>query len=214
MKVKHGEAAYERDSVLFGEVEYSWPVLTALLWIAARNGGRLSVLDFGGALGSSYYQNHRFLERLPEVHWSIVEQPSFVACGKRDFADERLRFYDNIEACLAERKPQVLLLSSVLQYLERPYELLHGVRDRFPSVIVDLTPVHGGPRDRLTVQTVPPTIYTARYPCWIFSEAAITDALAHDFATVAAFDSHIGQDIRVGRMRARYRGFILERKGG
>ena len=40
LKVKHGEAATERDSVLFDQIEYAWPVLAGLMWAAARTGGR------------------------------------------------------------------------------------------------------------------------------------------------------------------------------
>ena len=50
LKVKNGEAVYERDSVLFDHIEYSWPVLSGLMWVAARNNGRLNVLDYGGSL--------------------------------------------------------------------------------------------------------------------------------------------------------------------
>src|ERR1700750_1379436 len=37
LKVKNGEAVYERDSVLFNKVQYSWPLLSALMWIYAQN---------------------------------------------------------------------------------------------------------------------------------------------------------------------------------
>jgi hypothetical protein len=43
LKVKHGEAAAERDSVLFDQIEYAWPVLAGLMWAAARSSGRLNV---------------------------------------------------------------------------------------------------------------------------------------------------------------------------
>src|SRR3954454_17330299 len=33
LKVKSGEAVYERDSVLFDKIQYSWPLLSVLLWI-------------------------------------------------------------------------------------------------------------------------------------------------------------------------------------
>ena len=72
LKVKYGVAPYERDSVLFDEVQYSWPVTAGLMWVAARNGGRLSVLDFGGSLGSSYFQNREFLEGIPDLRWSVA----------------------------------------------------------------------------------------------------------------------------------------------
>src|SRR5262244_902114 len=46
LQVKHGQAAYERDSVVLAEIQYSWPLLAGLLWVAAQSGGRLNVLDF------------------------------------------------------------------------------------------------------------------------------------------------------------------------
>ena len=96
-KVKNGEAVYERDSVLFDKVQYSWPLLAGLLWIAAQKENRLNLVDFGGSLGSTYYQNRKFLSHLMEVHWSIVEQKKFAECGKRDFENDHLKFYDDLD---------------------------------------------------------------------------------------------------------------------
>jgi putative methyltransferase (TIGR04325 family) len=206
-EVHEGRAVYERDGVVFDHIEYSWFLLSALLWVAARNGGKLDVLDFGGALGSTYRQNARFLKAL-EVRWNIVEQPRFVESGKKHFAG--LHFYDSIDACLRDASPQVAVLSSVLQYLERPREILEQLGN-IPFVVIDLTGVHAGPRDRLTVQTVPPEIYPASYPCWIFSEARLRQDLQRSHSIVAESDSHIGNHIRIGNLRAGYRGFILEK---
>jgi putative methyltransferase (TIGR04325 family) len=36
LKVKTGEAVYERDSVLFEKIEYSWPLLASLMWVATK----------------------------------------------------------------------------------------------------------------------------------------------------------------------------------
>ena len=57
LKVKNGESVYERDSVIFDQIEYSWPILTGLMWAAAQNSGCLKVLDFGSSLGSSNLEN-------------------------------------------------------------------------------------------------------------------------------------------------------------
>jgi putative methyltransferase (TIGR04325 family) len=46
LKVKNGEAVYERDSVIFDQNEYSWPVLTGLMCAVAQKSGCLKVLDF------------------------------------------------------------------------------------------------------------------------------------------------------------------------
>lgn len=171
LKVKNGEAVYERDGVLFDKIEYSWPVLSGLLLAAALDKGRLSVLDFGGSLGSSYFQNRKFLKHLSFVSWNIVEQPHFVDEGKKYFEDEVLHFYYDIEECVKDQKPNVLLLSSVIQYIEKPYEMLERLLFfKFPVVIVDRTLFHTKPGDRITIQIVPPWIYEASYPCWLLDE--------------------------------------------
>lgn len=59
-KVLRGEAAYERDSATFAQLALPYPLLAVLLRVAARNSGRLSILDFGGSLGSTYFQCRGF----------------------------------------------------------------------------------------------------------------------------------------------------------
>jgi putative methyltransferase (TIGR04325 family) len=85
LKVKNGEAVYERDSVLFDHIEYSWPLLSGLMWVAAANGGTLNVLDYGGSLGSTYFQNRTFFSELKSVRCNIVEQPDHVKEGSKYF---------------------------------------------------------------------------------------------------------------------------------
>lgn len=171
LKVKRGEAVFERDSVIFDQPEWPWPVLACLLKIAAGNGGRLSVLDFGGALGSTYFSCRRFFTPLAALRWSVIEQPAYVACGRQEFQDDQLHFYHSLDDCLAHERPDVLLLSSVLQYLPTPHETLRALLAcRMRQIIIDRTAFNNGARDRLTVQTVPEWIYRASYPAWFFTE--------------------------------------------
>jgi len=37
LKVKKGEAVYERDSILFNCIHYAYPLLAGLMWGAARS---------------------------------------------------------------------------------------------------------------------------------------------------------------------------------
>ena len=62
-KVRDGLAVYERDSVIFDEIQYDWQFLSCLLLIANVT-QRLNVVDFGGALGTSYRQNKSFLDKI------------------------------------------------------------------------------------------------------------------------------------------------------
>jgi putative methyltransferase (TIGR04325 family) len=172
LKVKNGEAAYERDSAIFDEIHYSWAILSGLMWTAARYGGRLDVLDFGGSLGSSYFQNRKFLSGLSEVHWSVVEQPHFVDCGREFIQCDCLHFYSTIEECLLEKDPNVVLLSGVLSYLSDWLSLLQTVLDkRISTIMVDRTPFVLDGKERITVQTVPEWIYSAAYPCRFLDES-------------------------------------------
>lgn len=171
LKVKRGEAAYERDSVLFDQVEHSFPLLAGLLRAAVRQQGELVILDFGGALGSTYFQCRGFLAPLKRLVWCIVEQPAQVACGKSDFESPELQFYASVEECLAAHRPDVLLLSSVLQDPPAPYQTLEELAQQgIPRIIIDRTAFLDDDRERLTVQHVPASIYEASYPAWFLSE--------------------------------------------
>src|SRR3972149_5831251 len=90
-KVVSGQAAFERDSVVFDKIEYSFPVLAGLLRAAAEHDGRLSVLDFGGSLGSSFRQCQTYLSVLRALDWHVVEQERFVRLGRERFETEQLR---------------------------------------------------------------------------------------------------------------------------
>ena len=142
-------------------------------------------MDFGGSLGSSYYQCKTFLSGLDNLQWSIVEQPHFVSCGKELFADETLKFYETIDDCLKVQQPDVVLLSSVLQYLEKPYDLLESIiKHKFSYIIFDITPFHNGSHDIITIQQVPEVIYSADYPCWIFSLDKFMKFLDNEFKSL------------------------------
>jgi len=167
LAVKRGEAAFERDSVRFAAPE-PWPHLRVLERAAIANGGRLRVLDFGGSLGSTYFQCRRDLANLAELRWAVVEQPAFVACGKSELENDQLRFFDSVEAA-APGPPDVALLSSVLQYLPDPGAIARRIAAVKPAtILIDRTPAHDRAEDAIWVQHVPPAIYRASYPFRVF----------------------------------------------
>jgi putative methyltransferase (TIGR04325 family) len=210
LKVKNGEAVHERDSVLFDEIQYAWPLLAGLMWVAAQAKGRLNVLDFGGSLGSTYFQNRAFLHSLPDVRWNIVEQPKYVDVGKKWFEDEHLKFYPHINDCLAHAQPNMVVLSGVLQYLERPYDKLRELLElHCDHIIIDRTPFWDGLTDMLCVQNVPPSIYPASYPSWIFSTSRFHAYLKETWQIMTEFDSF---DSLKAPVRAIWQGVILERR--
>lgn len=193
LRVQGGSAKYERDSVLFQEIQYSFPLLAGLLRAAVENKNCLTVLDFGGSLGSTYFQCRQFLSSLPDLTWCIVEQRNFVETGLQYFQSDDLRFYFSIGECLEKHHPNVVLLSSVLQYLDDPYSWLDTMMDVGANYLIfDRTPFSSIDEDRLCIQTVPPEIYPASYPCWIFSEKKIKNRLREKYKEILTFDGADG----------------------
>ncbi len=191
-KVIAGEAAYERDSVLFDEFSYEWSLLAGLMLGAARNSGSLSVLDFGGALGSTYFQNRAFLKYLTHVSWNVVEQPHYVKAGLENIQNKHLNFYSSIEKCIIEQDPKLLLLSSVLQYLSDPIDVINILlKGNYSIIIIDRTFfVNSGDSDRICIQHVPSSIYAASYPCRFFAKDKLFNSFTNaGYAIVAEFDS-------------------------
>jgi putative methyltransferase (TIGR04325 family) len=185
LKVRSGQAAFERDGVAFDRPDFNFPLLACLLRVATESGNRLRVFDFGGSLGSTYHQCRPFLSGVGEVCWTVVEQPAFVECGRREFEDGRLQFRDSLDA--VSGPVDAILLSSVLQYLAEPFAVL----DRLTAtgaqwLIVDRALLIQTDRDALTVQHVPESIYGApvSYPAWLLSRSRLLTRLGSDWELV------------------------------
>lgn len=189
IKVKNGEFKYERDSVLFEEKQYSFGLLTGLLLSALDNNCELDVLDFGGSLGSTYFQN-RDIQGFKSINWSIVEQPNFVKCGKEYFENNELKFYYDIDECLKYRSPKVVILSSVLQYLENFDDIISKMNNqKIGYIIIDRTTFINGGSHRIVKQVVPESIYKASYPVHLFRYDEFISAFSN-YEVVMDFDSY------------------------
>lgn len=210
IEVREGRAAYERDSVLFDDAEYAWPLVAGLLRVAAANDGRLDVLDFGGSLGSTYFQNRALLSGLSHLSWTVVEQPEHVRVGREEFETEVLGFAASIGEAVERRLPNVVVLGSVLQYLPEPHTTFAELASLpLDNIIVDRTPFIDADGDRLCVQQTDPWIYDATYPCWLMAHGPFVSRAAElGFSVVAEFPTI---DTLEGPVPVTYRGMILER---
>ncbi|MCB0803365.1 MAG: methyltransferase, TIGR04325 family [Bacteroidetes bacterium] len=207
-KVEHGEAVFERDSVLFFEEDFNWPFLTSILYVASKNESQLNVIDFGGSLGSSFFQNQKFLSGISSLNWNVIEQNHFVEIGKNEFQNNQLKFYYTIDECFQEQKPNCLLFSSMLQYVENPYQLLEGVlKYNFETIIIDRMPFNTKKANRICVQKVNPEIYDASYPCHLLEKESFVNFFRkNNYNLHAEFSAIDGDGIDYT-----YKGFIFER---
>lgn len=174
LKVKNGEAACERDSVVFDKIQYSWPLLASLMWVAAKNKGKLTVLDFGGSLGSTYFQNKKYLDLIPNLSWNIVEQKHYVEAGNSKIASDKLKFYETIDDCISQNKINVVVLSGVLDLIENPYEVLDKLfLLDIQNIILDRSAFFQSDfdnfNDKIVLQIVPKSIFKAKLPFRILS---------------------------------------------
>jgi putative methyltransferase (TIGR04325 family) len=213
LKVKNGQAIYERDSVLFDKVQYAWPLLASLENIALKNNSSLCLIDFGGSLGSSYYQNRHFFKELKFLKWIVVEQKHFVDCGKQEFKDEYLDFAYTMEEAMQREKVNCLLLSSVLPYLPHPTEWIEKFCSyNFEYIIVDRTGFITADAHTLTIQNVPEQIYDASYPCWFFNEEKFIQQFSNKYEIITDFDDQFTASVQVNGNRGYWKGFYLKKK--
>ena len=176
-EVAAGRAAYERDTVLFHEPAADPLLLGELETLALSRPRGLRVLDFGGALGSTWFQHRAFLRKLPPVSWHIVEQPKIAARGRLEFSGSGLTFHDSLDSALDQGPPDLVLISSVLQYLPDPWSALARL-SALPAEtwLITRTPFTDTlATDTIVVQHVPAAIYRASYSAWVFSTAAFED---------------------------------------
>lgn len=199
LKVKKGVAKFERDSVCFYEEEFRWPTLSCLLAVAAKSGGRLNVMDFGGSLGSFYFQHKKIFSGLKRVRWAVVEQKHYVEVGRNEAADDVLEFYDTISECLKYGSVDAVLCSSVLQYLKDPYEILTLIAQaNIKFLILDRTPFTESVCDRITMQYVPKNIYKATLPLWLFSESKFNSVMKQlGYTKVLEFSCEEGANLGI-----------------
>lgn len=163
-KVRKGEALYEQDGICFYEVNNNYELLAALLYVRGCL-ERFSVLDFGGALGSTFFRYRKLLQEL-EATWCVVEQKHYIDRGREKVPE--IPFYYTMDEALASPDcPNVLLLSGVLQYLDEPYRWFADMLAKgFDYIILDETAFNTdeAAKNKVMLQHVPASIYKAIYP--------------------------------------------------
>ena len=209
--VVSGKAAYERDGVVFDEPTYPYPLIALLLRAATENNNKLTVLDFGGSLGSTYYQCRSFLQGVCDLNWCVVEQSHFVEAGNKNFANDVLSFHDFIADSLEHHNPNVVLFSGVLQYLPEPFAILQeAISSKADYIVIDRNPFIEYGKTMLSLQKIPKQIVEASYPVWLFNEQEFKQVFVEKYDEIASFDA-IDATIGQGRLTSNFKGVIFKR---
>jgi putative methyltransferase (TIGR04325 family) len=210
--VRNGKAAYERDGVLFAQPNDPYPLIAALMHAATFANGSLRVLDFGGALGSSYFQCRHWLNHLPTMDWCVVEQPHFVAMGNEQLANHHLRFVESI-AQTASQPFDVALFSGVLQYLPTPMEILRQAIAAKPRyIIIDRTPTINATHDQIRIQKqTSRRLAPSSYPIHLFTQATLMQVATWGYRLLSRFDA-VDEPMGGIGSRVDFKGYIFERE--
>lgn len=213
LKVRDGKALFERDSVLYYDKIYNWSLLAILLKIASERNNRLDLVDFGGSLGSVYFQHKEFLNCLKQIKWNIIEQEHFVTYGKKHFSNSELNFYYDLEECMKKETPDVLLASSFIEYVKDPFAIITKVMNAgFEYLIFDRTSFIEAIDHKILVQKVSPMIYDASYPLWAFNYHKFIRFFAKKYDLIISFDSYCHTDIFIDNFRLYWKGILLRKK--
>lgn len=209
-----GLYAYERDSVTFSQVEFAWPELSCLLFVATKKEGVLNVLDFGGALGSMYFQNRKILNGLNSIKWSIVEQSEFVLAGRSLMKNGPINFYSRIEDAVQNESPNLAIFSSSMQYLRNSEEIVREINDsNIDYVYINKTPIIESSEDVVVVQHIPKQIYNASYPMKIFSRDRFLNGLWEKWDPVISYINKPEGICETNQKKSfMYESFLLQRK--
>lgn len=205
---------FERDGVLLSEVSYPFPLVSTLLLACIKNDGELTVADFGGSLGSTYYQCQQFLKPIKKLTWCVIEQPHFVLLGRNKYENDVLRFYASFEECYKEKKPDVVVLSSVIQYISELDKLFETIKkNRAEFVVIDRTPFIQSGESKIARQVTPASIGKADYPLWLLKRDDVIGKLSDTYNVLSVFNAMDG-DVFAGLRKVSFQGIIFQLKQG
>ncbi len=209
-KVIKGEYLYERDSVGFKKKCYEWQMCTALLSSLNSNSGKLCIVDFGGSLGSRYFQHKELLEPY-NIDWNIIEQKHYVEATSDIVKIDNLSFHSSIDDFKKHKNADFIILSSVLQYLRDPQRIIEELINLNPqSFFIDRTYV--------TSKSTSDLIYTQNssingldysYPFHLFAEKTIFN-MFDDFKHIYDFNANY-PPTELASINARLKGYLFNK---
>jgi len=197
---------YKRELDAPGPLQVSATDAYGLLSVAhllarAEVGRReFAVLDLGGACGAHYFTFKKFFGDQIRLKWVVVETEVMCHAAQRLQTDDLTFVPDLTEALRGLATPDLLHVSGVLQFVERPYEMLDSlVKSGARYLLLSRLALTAKPEDLVTVHRsmlswngkgpLPPGIQDREvaYPYAFLSERKFTSYLSA-YEPVVEFD--------------------------
>jgi putative methyltransferase (TIGR04325 family) len=113
------------------------------------------VLDFGGAAGYHFFISKYFFSGIRKFDWRVVETSEMVHEGRCSNDNSELKFFDSLPEALGnDFKPQLVLASSVLQYMPDPLAQLRKLTELSAEYIyISRTPMSTDGKKQIFIQS-------------------------------------------------------------
>ncbi len=135
IRIIEEENIWERDGFIFPNPQPKLEIVKIIKNLPKKN---LSIVDFGGGLGTLYLNNRELFKSTNKYY--IVEQKKFVVSGESISGKYNLpiKFKESLEKI--EFIPDLIIFSSVLQYIPNLNEVLIQANKLAPEkIIIDRT---------------------------------------------------------------------------
>ena len=193
-KVMAGEACYERDSCLFYEPKFTYPLCAAILRCAIQNMDKgVRILDIGGSLGSTYFQNKEYLSNIKNLEYVIAEQNNYADYGHENMENRELKFVRSEDSWEEYGRFDIILMAGSLQYISNYHEIIARIKKAKPQYII-LDKIIISNRKRIC-RVIPEGIYKSSYPEIIFEEEEILGLFKPDYVVTEKENASIGGDV-------------------
>jgi putative methyltransferase (TIGR04325 family) len=152
----------------------------------------LRVLDIGGADGL-HYRKIRQAMSAQLVEWTILETPAMIAKLTEKGLGSGIRWVSHFEE--TDSDYDIVLLSSVIQYVTDPYAMLRSAAARGKKLVINRLPLIDGPEDVPTIQHLRMYGRRGSYPAWFLSREKFFQFLAGIGGIQAVWD--VPEDLHV-----------------
>jgi putative methyltransferase (TIGR04325 family) len=156
-------------------------VATGMLYCIAQSALKPSqtirVLDFGGGGADYFYQFQKFAPHF-NFDWTVLETPALAKAMQRELGQDHanVRWVDSFEKTIETY--DVILCSSVLQYLEKPFEVLAELVKKSQFLILNRIPLVDTAEHFVAVQRIVTKRKRGSYPAHFFSESKFVQDLS------------------------------------
>ncbi len=120
--------------------QYDYPVL---FWMQKLLTDGTNVFDFGGNVGTHYFQYRGYLQLTDTVTWTVLDLPEIVKAGKHRHSEQNLFFTDDVNQV---RQADILLASGVVQYIEDFSTFVSTLNFQPPHLLINRLPLYDGER--------------------------------------------------------------------